>query len=109
MVCDDDHDTREWDEFYAADGDDTPLWSGRPNGTLIAEVAYLVPATALDVGCGEGADAIWLARQRWQVTAVDPSRVALDRAEAAAREAGVEVTWARSGMLGIRWPAPLPR
>lgn len=97
----DDHDAHEWDERYAGDGDGAPLWSGRPNGTLVAEVADLALGTALDVGCGEGADAIWLARQGWQVTAVDPSRVALDRAEAAAREAGVEVTWAYAGLLGM--------
>ncbi|MDP9021101.1 MAG: methyltransferase domain-containing protein [Actinomycetota bacterium] len=95
----DDHDAREWDQRYAGDGDGVPRWSGRPNGTMVAEVADLVPGTALDVGCGEGADAIWLAQQGWQVTAADPSRVALDRAESAAREAGVEVTWVHAGLL----------
>jgi 2-polyprenyl-3-methyl-5-hydroxy-6-metoxy-1,4-benzoquinol methylase len=95
------HDAREWDERYAGDGDGVSLWSGRPNGTLVAEVAGLVPGTVLDVGCGEGADAIWLAQQGWQVTAVDPSRVALDRADAAARDTGVEVTWVHAGLLGM--------
>lgn len=95
------HGDRDWDEFYAGEGDGGPLWSGRPNGALVAEVAGLVPGMALDVGCGEGADAIWLARQGWQVTAVDPSRVALDRAEAAARRAEVEVTWVHADLLGM--------
>lgn len=63
------------------------MWSGQPNGSLVAEVADLEPGTALDVGCGEGADAIWLAHQGWKVTALDPSAVALDRAATAAGEA----------------------
>ncbi len=96
-----DHDAvdRDWDRFYAGDGDGTPLGSGEPNPALVAEVSGLPPGTALDVGCGEGADAIWLARQGWQVTAVDPSRVALDRAQAAAQAAGVEITWVHAGLL----------
>lgn len=94
-------DAREWDERYARTADGAPIWSGHPNGTLVAEVADLTPGTALDVGCGEGADAIWLARQGWTVTAIDPSQVALDRAAAAADEAGVDVTWVRAGLLEV--------
>mgnify|MGYP003784112469 CR=1 FL=1 len=52
------------------------MWSGRPNGRLVAEVADLPPGRALDVGSGEGADAIWLARRGWTVTAVEISDVA---------------------------------
>lgn len=92
-------DTHEWDERYRGDGDAVPMWSGRPNGTLVAEVSGLAAGTALDVGCGEGADAIWLARRGWRVTGLDPSGVALARGEAAAREAGVEVAWVRAGLL----------
>ena len=51
----------EWDARYSER--DGARWSGRPNGRLLAEVASLTPGRALDVGCGEGADAIWLARQ----------------------------------------------
>lgn len=97
----DEDNAREWDQRYAEERDGDPMWSGRANGTLVAEVGDLAPGTALDVGCGEGGDAIWLAQQGWQVTAIDPSRVALDRAEAAARAAGVEVAWVHAGLLGM--------
>jgi SAM-dependent methyltransferase len=85
-----------WDRRYA---DLDQVWSGRPNGALVAEVAGLPAGRALDVGCGEGADAVWLARQGWQVTALDVSQVALERATQAAREAGAQVTWLHSGLL----------
>jgi SAM-dependent methyltransferase len=70
-------DERYWNELY---GRRDQLFSGNPNGVLVTEVAGLKPGQALDVGCGEGADAHWLARQGWLVTAVDISRIALDRA-----------------------------
>lgn len=93
-------DEHTWNELYAADGDRTPIWSGDPNGTLMGEVADLVPGSVLDVGCGEGGDAIWLAQQGWQVTGLDPSGIALARARAAAQHAGVDVTWLRGGLTG---------
>ena len=65
------------------------VWSGRPNPLLVDVVRNLRPGTALDLGCGEGGDAIWLARQGWRVTAVDVSATALDRAAADAATAGV--------------------
>ncbi len=74
-----------WDERYQSSN---ALWSGRPNAVLVSETVDLVPGRALDVGCGEGADAIWLARRGWRVTAIDISTVALERAAAHAREAG---------------------
>ncbi len=67
------------------------MWSGQPNPQLVAEVADLPPGRALDVGCGEGADSVWLAARGWRVTGVDLSPVALARAEAAGRAAGGEV------------------
>jgi SAM-dependent methyltransferase len=80
----------EWDRRYA---ERDRIWSGAPNGTLVVEASALPAGRALDVGCGEGADALWLAEQGWQVTAVDVSRVALARAATAAAAAGVEVRW----------------
>jgi len=83
-----------WDERY---GSIDKLWSGNPNAQLVSEVSDLSPGTALDAGCGEGADAIWLAERGWRVTAVDFSRVALERGAARARQVGAEVaariTW----------------
>ncbi|MEV4640207.1 class I SAM-dependent methyltransferase [Actinoplanes sp. NPDC049548] len=81
-----------WDERYA--GTDR-VWSGNPNVVLVREVTGLPPARALDLGCGEGADAIWLARQGWTVTGVDISGVALERAARHAEEAGVKVDFQR--------------
>ncbi|TKK91420.1 class I SAM-dependent methyltransferase [Herbidospora galbida] len=74
------------------------VFSGDPNGVLVTEVADLRPGQALDVGCGEGADALWLARRGWHVTAVDISRTALDRAAAAAVEVEGRVAWARADL-----------
>lgn len=65
--------------------------SGQPNSALVGEIADEAPRYALDVGCGEGADAVWLALRRWRVTALDVSPLALDRARNAARNAGVDI------------------
>jgi SAM-dependent methyltransferase len=81
----------EWDARYGER--DSAMWSGRPNGRLVAEVADLSPGRALDVGCGEGADAIWLAARGWTVTAIDVSNVALVRARDGAARAGATVEW----------------
>ncbi|MBE2315799.1 methyltransferase domain-containing protein [Solirubrobacter sp. CPCC 204708] len=81
----------EWDARYFAAPEG--MFSGNVNGTLAVEVADLAPGTALDIGCGEGADAIWLARAGWDVTGLDVSAVAVQRAEGAARAAGVDVRW----------------
>jgi SAM-dependent methyltransferase len=94
-------DDAEWDEWYA---DTDQVWSGRPNGALVTEVAGLEPGRVLDVGCGEGADAVWLARQGWEVTALDVSRVALERAERHARESAVHVRWVHAGLLDALLP-----
>ena len=96
-----------WDARY---GSADQIWSGNPNPQLVAQVADLTPGSALDVGCGEGADAIWLAARGWDVTAIDVSTVGLDRAAERAAEVGAEVasriTWQQANILS--WaPAPL--
>ena len=75
-----------WEERYSGD---EPMWSGEPNPQLVAEASTLAPGTALDVGCGEGGDVIWLARQGWRVTGADFSARGLARAARHAEEAGV--------------------
>ncbi len=87
-----------WDERYASA---ERVWSGRPNQRLVEQAAGLTPGRALEVGCGEGADAIWLAQQGWRVTGVDVSQVALDKASAHAETLGVaEATdWHQTDVL----------
>ena len=77
----------DWDHRYGGD----QMWSGNPNGTLVNEVSRLTPGRALDVGAGEGGDALWLAEQGWRVTASDISRRALDRVSAEAGRRGLRV------------------
>lgn len=81
-----------WDEVYR---EKPKRWSGNPNPQLIAEATGLVAGTALDLGCGEGADAIWLSQHGWTVTAVDVSAVAIERAAAHAADVGLQdrITW----------------
>ena len=93
----------EWDVRYSKH--DVAMWSGRPNGRLVAEAAGLSPGTALDVGCGEGADAIWLAQQGWTVTAIDVSEVAVRRGREAAERLGVTVDWIAGDALRTPFPA----
>ena len=75
-----------WEERYSGE---EKIWSGHPNAQLVAEVSGLAPGTALDVGCGEGGDVIWLAEQGWTVTGADFSANGLARAAQHAAEAGV--------------------
>jgi SAM-dependent methyltransferase len=95
------HYTQEfWDDRYRTAGQ---LWSGRPNANLVTQAEGLTPGAALDAGCGEGADSIWLASQGWTVTAVDVSAVALERGAAAAKAAGDGIAdrihWQREDLL----------
>ncbi|QES50237.1 SAM-dependent methyltransferase [Streptomyces venezuelae] len=92
-----------WDARY---GQSDRIWSGRPNAVLVREAADLAPGRALDLGCGEGADVVWLARQGWQVTGTDISGVALGRAAEHVAEAGVaDRVDLRQHDLGVSFPA----
>ncbi len=96
-----------WDDRYST-GETT--WSGQVNRAVAEEAAQVAPGRALEVGCGTGADAVWLAEQGWQVVATDVSDVALQRGEAAALEHDAEaagrITWEQHDLLA--W-VPEPR
>ncbi len=82
-------DADDWDERYAA----TELvWSRGPNEFIAAECADLPPGRAVDLACGEGRNAIWLASRAWSLTAIDFSQVALDKGATLAPE----ITWLRA-------------
>ena len=97
-----------WDERY---GSSDRIWSGNPNPRLVAAATELTPGAALDVGCGEGADAIWLASQGWHVTGIDISTVGLDRAASQAAIASPKnahrITWQQADLLS--WVPPARR
>lgn len=78
---------QEWDEKYATSD---RLWTTNVNPALITEVEAIGPGSALDIGSGEGADARWLTGRGWTVTAVDISRVAVDRAQDADPDGSIE-------------------
>jgi SAM-dependent methyltransferase len=92
-----------WDERY---GSSAALWSGHVNAVVRDELAGLPAGRALDVGCGEGGDALWLAEHGWDVVGVDVSQVALDRACAQAQARGLDArtTWEHRDLL--RWTPP---
>jgi SAM-dependent methyltransferase len=91
-------DRQAWNERYSGSA---RVWSGQPNTALVEQAAELAPGRALDLGCGEGADSVWLAGRGWKVTAVDVSDVALERAAGHAADAGVAdaVQWQRRDLV----------
>lgn len=78
----------EWDERYAASD---LVWSAEPNQFVVSLTENLEPGSAVDLGAGEGRNALWLAERGWQVTAVDFSTAAVERGRA--REGGDRVDW----------------
>ncbi len=91
----------DWDARYA---ESERRWTGNPNATLVAEVSGLTPGSALDVGCGEGADVVWLAQQGWKVTGIDISTVAIERTRTVAKEADVHVDLAQCDLTTEQAP-----
>lgn len=90
-----------WDERHTAR--DT-IESPEPDPTLIEEITGLRPGRALDLGTGDGRNAVWLAARGWRVTAVDFSPVALARGRALARASGIDVEWQLADLL--EWDPP---
>ncbi len=86
----------DWDRRYA---DVENLWSAKPNRFLVAEVEPLPPGRALDLACGEGQNAIWLATLGWDVAGVDFSEIAIAKAQARAEREGVAVDFAVADLL----------
>ncbi len=80
----------EWNRRYSGT---ELLWTAAPNRILVGEVEQLPAGRALDIGCGEGRNAVWLAEKGWRVTGVDFSDVALDKARRLAEARAVSVEW----------------
>lgn len=90
-----------WDERYAAS---ELVWGAGPNRFLVEEVTELRPGTGLDVACGEGRNAIWLASIGWHVVGVDFSMVGLDKARQLATRRGVTMDWVHADLT--TWEPP---
>ncbi|MGD8213686.1 FAD-dependent oxidoreductase [Aestuariimicrobium sp. Y1814] len=112
-----------WEARYA---DADRVWSGKVNAVLAEVAAGMTPGRALDLGCGEGGDVVWLAQQGWQATAVDLSPTAVSRGAAAAEAAGLAertqwqaadlATWTSEPRFDLvtasflqSWPVAMPR
>lgn len=96
-------DARDWDRRYA---EKELVWSAGPNRFLVAEAAELPPGRALDLACGEGRNALWLAGRGWDVTAVDFSAVAVEKGRQIAAQRGLELDWTVADLLAY---APEPQ
>jgi SAM-dependent methyltransferase len=92
-------DREEWNRRYAGR---ELVWTAKPNRFLVAETSGLAPGRALDLACGEGRNAVWLAEHGWRVTGVDFSERALEKAEELARVRGVECRWVAADLGGYR-------
>jgi SAM-dependent methyltransferase len=93
----------DWNERYAGK---ELVWTAEPNRRFAAEVEGLAAGRALDLACGEGRNAVWLAERGWHVTGVDFSDVALAKAAELAAGRGVEVDWVVADLLDYE---PEPR
>jgi 2-polyprenyl-3-methyl-5-hydroxy-6-metoxy-1,4-benzoquinol methylase len=89
-----------WDDLHR----EREIESEGPDATLVEQVARLRPGTVLDVACGSGTNAVWLASAGWRVTGVDWSAVALEKARARASRAGVAADWIEADLLD--WTPP---
>jgi SAM-dependent methyltransferase len=95
-------DSRAWDDRYRGS---ELVWTSEANRFLVAEAAALAPGRALDLACGEGRNAVWLAERGWRVTGVDFSEVGLEKARALAQTRGVDADWIAADLLDYQ-PEP---
>jgi 2-polyprenyl-3-methyl-5-hydroxy-6-metoxy-1,4-benzoquinol methylase len=97
--------SEQWNARYAeaAEKSDT-VWSLSPNAWIAETVGHLDPGTAVDLGAGEGRNALWLASLGWEVTAVDFSSVGLATGAARAAELGVDIQWVTAD--ATTWVSP---
>jgi SAM-dependent methyltransferase len=89
-------DRADWNRKHGEAG---PLFGVEPNRFLVAEVSGLPPGDALELACGAGRNAVWLAERGWTVTGVDFSDIALENARRLAAERGAEVEWVDADLL----------
>ena len=87
------------EDWYRRYGAVDNLWASKPNRFLVAEVEDLPAGRALDLACGEGQNAIWLATRGWSVTGVDYSEVAIAKAQARGERDGVDVDFAYADLV----------
>lgn len=92
---------QQWDERYSHKD---LVWTAQPNRFLVSEVADMTPGRALDIACGEGRNAVWLAAQGWDVTGVDFSPVGIDKASQLANANQVDVDWVVADI--VEWEPP---
>lgn len=97
-------DRNDWNARY---GGTELVWTADPNRFLVAEVEGLPPGRALDLACGEGRNAVWLATRGWAVCGVDFSSAGLDKGRALAAAAGVEVEWIEADVTTWRPSGPV--
>lgn len=89
-------DASTWNERYSGP---EPVWPDDPNRWVVSELSGVAPGVALDLACGEGRNALWLADQGWRVVAVDFAPACLERGRS--RQRDIE---ARDGStLAIEW------
>jgi 2-polyprenyl-3-methyl-5-hydroxy-6-metoxy-1,4-benzoquinol methylase len=96
--------TVEREDWNARHGESGPLFGVEPNRFLVAEVDGLAPGRALDLACGAGRNAVWLAERGWQVTGVDFADVAIENARRLAAERAAEVEWVEADV--VEWEPP---
>jgi SAM-dependent methyltransferase len=92
------------EDWNARHGEAGLLFGGEPNRFLVAEASGLPPGRALDLACGSGRNAVWLAQQGWSVLGADFSRVALEQARGLAAERGVDAEWVEADLR--EWEPP---